>query len=80
MSNYQISKHNDNLSLPAQKKESGELSILFQLGLPTQLTQWMDICEFHLMYPNLSRLKVALHFRVSAKTVWRAYKLLDSTI
>ena len=62
------------------KKSSGELSILFRLGLPTQFTQWMDICEFHLMYPNLSQLKVALHFRVSAKTVWRAYKILESTI
>ena len=30
MSNHQIFKHNDNLSLPAQKKESGELSILFR--------------------------------------------------
>jgi hypothetical protein len=62
------------------KKSSGELSILFRLGLPVQFTQWMEICEFHLMYPNLSQLKVALHFRVSAKTVWRAYKLLESTI
>ena len=62
------------------KKSSGELSILFRLGLPVQFTQWMEICEFHLMYPNLSQLKVALYFRVSAKTVWRAYKLLESTI
>ena len=62
------------------KKESGELRILFALGLPTQITQWMEICNYHLRHPELSQLKVALHFRVSAKTVWRAYKLLKSIV
>ena len=60
------------------KKESGELRILFALGLPTQITQWMEICDYHLRHPELSQLKTAIHFGVSAKTVWRAYCLFQS--
>ena len=59
------------------KKESGELSILLQLGLPLYLTFWMEICEFHINHPEFSQFQVALHFNTSKKTVWRAYHLLD---
>lgn len=59
------------------KKESGELSILLQLGLPLYLTFWMEICEFHINHPELSQFQVALHFNTSKKTVWRAYHLLE---
>ena len=59
------------------KKESGELSILLQLGLPLYLTFWMEICEFHINHPELSQFQVALHFNTSKKTIWRAYHLLE---
>ena len=33
----------EQVSVPAQKKESGELSILLrEFGLPTHLSGWMD--------------------------------------
>ena len=58
------------------KKESGELRILFALGLPTQITQWMEICEYHFRHPELSQLKLALEMGVSKGAVCRAYALL----
>ena len=67
----------DQVSISAQKKESGELSILFELGLPVHLSGWMEICEFHIKNPELSQFQVALHFNTSKKTIWRAYHLLE---
>ena len=58
------------------KKESGELRILFALGLPTQITQWMEICDYHLRHPELSQLKLSLEMGVSKGAVCRAFKLL----
>ena len=37
------------------KKESGELSILFELGLPVHLSGWMEICAYHLAHPEFHR-------------------------
>lgn len=59
------------------KKESGELSILFELGLPVHLISYMEICEYHLAYPGLSQWKVALHFNTSKRKIWNAYHLLE---
>ena len=59
------------------KKESGELSILFELGLPVHLVSYMEICAYHLSNPELSQWQVALHFNTHKYIVWRAYKLLD---
>ena len=70
----------DNLSLPAQKKESGELSILLQIGLPVQVLTQMDIYAYHLKYPNLSQFQVAIHFNVDKKTIWNAYQFLNQTL
>lgn len=58
------------------KKESGELRILFALGLPTQITQWMEICDYHLRHPELSQLKLSIEMGVSKGAVYRAYTLL----
>lgn len=58
------------------KKESGELKLLLEIGLPLHVTFWMDICEYHLAHPDLSQFQMALHFNTSKKTIWRAYSLL----
>ena len=70
----------DNLQLSAQKKESGELSILLQIGLPIQVLTQMDIYASHLVHPNLSQWKVALHFNVDKKTIWNAYRFMSQPI
>ena len=59
------------------KKESGELSILLELGLPVQLLTYMEICAYHLAHPELSQWKVSLDFRVSKFYIWKAYQLLN---
>ena len=73
--------HYDSLSLSAQKKETGELSILLNyLELSPKFLQWMEICEYHLLHPDLSQHQLASHFQVSQKSVWRAYSLLNQHI
>jgi len=37
------------------KKQSGELSILFELGLPVHLVTYMEICAFHLAHRHYHR-------------------------
>ena len=69
--------HYDEVFVSAQKKETGELSILFELGLPLHLMFWMEICEYHLTHPGQSQWQVAVHFNTSKKTIWRAYRLLN---
>ena len=59
-----------------KKKKPEKLSILLELGLPAYLIFWMEICEFHINYPELSQFQVALQFNTSKKTIWRAYHLL----
>ena len=67
----------EQIAVSAQKKESGELSILFELGLPVHLVSYMEICTYHLAQPDLSQWQVALHFNTSKRKVWNAYKLLQ---
>ena len=75
--NHQNQIYYEQVSVSAQKKENGELSILFELGLPVHLSAWMEICAFHINHPELSQFQVALHFNTSKKTIWRAYHLLE---
>ena len=72
--------HHDSLHLSAQKKESGELSILLQIGLPVNILAQMDIYAYHLTHPNLSQFQMALHFNVDKKTIWNAYHFLNQLI
>ena len=62
------------------KKESGELSILLQIGLSVNILQQMEIYAFHLNHPNLSQLQVAIEMRTSKITVWRAYLSMSQLI
>ena len=73
-------KHYDSLHLPAQKKESGELSILLKVGLPVNICMQMDIYAFHLAHPNLSQFQVALHMGVHKYTVWLAYRAMNQPL
>ena len=67
----------DQVSISAQKKESGELSILFNhFELPLKYAQWMDIYAYHLAHPKKSQWQVSLAFRVSKGTVWNAYRFM----
>ena len=62
------------------KKESGELSILFNdFELPLKYQQWMDIYEYHLEHPKKSQWQVSLAFRVSKGTVWNAYRFMEKS-
>ena len=70
----------DQVSISAQKKESGELSILLQIGLSVNILQQMEIYAFHLNHPNLSQLQVAIEMRTSKITVWRAYLSMSQLI
>ena len=71
----------DQVSISAQKKEEGELSILFNdFELPLKYQQWMDIYEYHLENPKKSQWQVSLAFRVSKGTVWNAYRFMEKVI
>ena len=72
--------HYDSLQLSAQKKESGELSILLKIGLPVNLISWMEIYEYHVKHPKLSQFQVALHFNTSKFKVYRAYLFMNQVI
>ena len=62
------------------KKESGEIRIMFQAGLPAQLLFYLDIYAYHLAHPKESQFQVALYFGVSKKTVWRVYRTLSQSV
>ena len=75
------SNHYDQVSISAQKKEEGELSILFHdFELPLKYAQWMDIYAYHLEHPKKSQWQVSLAFRVSKGTVWNAYRCMEGEI
>jgi len=73
--------HYDQVSISAQKKESGELSILLNdFELPLKYQQWMEIYEYHLEHPKKSQWQVSLAFRVSKGTVWNAYRFMGKEL
>ena len=78
---FKKSNHYDQVSISAQKKEEGELSILFHdFELPLKYAQWMDIYAYHLEHPKKSQWQVSLAFRVSKGTVWNAYRFMEKVI
>ena len=75
------SKHYDQVSISAQKKQEGELSILINhFELPLKYAQWMDIYSYHLEHPEESQWHVSLAFGVSKGTVWNAYRFMEKEI
>ncbi len=41
------------------KKENGELSMLFELGLPVHLSNWMEYYAYHLAHPKMSNVEIS---------------------
>ena len=62
------------------KKESGELSILFELGLPVHLSGWMEYYAFHLTHPEMSHLELANNLNVGHSTVQRALAFMQQEL
>jgi hypothetical protein len=62
------------------RQETGELSILLQLGLPTQLPKWMEIYAYHLTHPSLSHVQLAADLKTSKSTVQRALAFMNQLL
>lgn len=62
------------------KKESGELSILFELGLPVHLSGWMEYYAFHLTHPEMSNVEISYYFTATKSTIQRAITFMESPI
>ena len=62
------------------KKESGELSMLFELGLPVQLSNWMEYYAYHLAHPKMSNVEISYRFAVTKSTIQRAIAFMGSPI
>ena len=62
------------------KKESGELSILFELGLPVHLVSYMEICAYHLAHPALSQLELSNNLNVGHSTIQRALAFMQQEL
>ena len=62
------------------KKENGELSILFELGLPVHLSGWMEYYAFHLAHPEMSHLELANNLNVGHSTVQRALAFMQQEL
>lgn len=52
-----------------KKKESGELSILLQIGLPVHLINWMDYYAYSLHHPEASCVEISYRFHVTKSTI-----------
>ena len=62
------------------KKESGELSILFELGLPVHLSNWMEYYAYHLAHPKMSNVEISYYFTATKSTIQRAITFMESPI
>lgn len=62
------------------KKESGELSILFELGLPVHLSGWIEYYQYHLQHPTISQLELANELNVGHSTVQRALAFMKQEL
>ena len=75
-----INHQNDQVSISAQKKENGELSILFELGLPVHLSGWMEYYAYHLAHPKMSNVEISYRFVATKSTIQRAIAFMGSPI
>lgn len=62
------------------KQASGEIKVLFRLGVSTSLPMYMDIYQYHLQHPQMSQFQVCLAMNVGKSTVQRAYLLLSQVV
>ena len=62
------------------KKERGELSMLFELGLPVHLSGWMEYYAYHLVHPEMSNVEISYYFTATKSTIQRAIAFMESPI
>ena len=75
------SNHYDQVSIPAQKKEEGELSILFKdFELPLKYAQWMDIYAYHLEHPGLNYIQLSNDKKCGTATISRALSFMNQQV
>ena len=73
--------HYDQVSISAQKKEEGELSILFHdFELPLKYAQWMDIYAYHLEHPGLNYIQLSNDKKCGTATISRALSFMNQQV
>ena len=76
-----LQQYYDQVSISAQKKESGELSILFNdFELPLKYAQWMDIYAYHLEHPGLNYIQLSNDKKCGTATISRALSFMNQEV
>ena len=64
-----------------QKKEEGELSILFHdFELPLKYAQWMDIYAYHLEHPGLNYIQLSNDKKCGTATISLALSFMNQEV
>ena len=78
---HQNFNHYDQVSISAQKKQEGELSILFnEFELPLKYAQWMDIYAYHLEHPGLNYIQLSNDKKCGTATISRALSFMNQQV
>ena len=78
---YVQSTEYDQVSISAQKKQEGELSILFKdFELPLKYAQWMEIYEYHLENPGLTYIQLSNDKKCGTATISRALSFMNQEV
>jgi len=59
------------------KQQTGELTRLFSLGLPTKYVRFMQIYAYHQAHPEASQMEVSLAFTTCKSVVCEAYQVME---
>ncbi|MBQ0153365.1 MAG: hypothetical protein KBS70_01105 [Bacteroidales bacterium] len=62
------------------KQASGEIKVLFALGVPCCYRFYLEIYSYHLSHLQLSQFELAIALNTSKRTVFRALHTLSQTI
>ena len=54
--------------------------MLFELGLPVHLSNWMEYYAYHLAHPKMSNVEISYRFAVTKSTIQRAITFMESPI
>ena len=54
--------------------------MLFELGLPVHLSNWMEYYAYHLEHPKMSNVEISYRFAVTKSTIQRAITFMESPI
>ena len=76
-----LSINHQNFNQYDQKKEEGELSILFNdFELPLKYQQWMAIYEYHLAHPKLNYIQLSIDKKCGTATICRALSFMNQEV